>query len=1063
MTDLTSTRTYWLTDEPVNLADSDAFHVSELVDRLVVLLQAAKPPFTVSLSGTWGVGKSTIAEALIERLHPIGIPGVLVDAWTEDIEHLRRSLVIAVGAELRGGPEHRTEIAEQIDSAIHVSRVETLPPKPELRLLESIRDIRRRPEVFTWFVALDLLFLLLVVASSRWLPATTGAFSTLLGASLVFTALQSGFFFRIETTSQSRAAAVESVETAERFRRLVTTRTSGAPPKVVVVVDNLDRLEGADALRALAEIRALVELENSLAIFVVPIDRGALARHIEPTLAPGTHEEAEGRLAGKDYLEKFFNLDLLLTKPEIVDLRDWALIEARSIFPAEDVTDLTTAVQVIASAAAGSPRAIKRILNAMSSRHRLIDPHTRPRPSLAQLAFVDGLLTQFPDLLDWLARDPREFLTYRTDLGEEREASARVPLQEWREIQLRAYLLTNGDIPLTASLLRTVLSLRQDRVWRDVSDPSSIQEALDTGQGGAYRAALDALDASERALAVSRSVGYIERSVPRFVRDAVTNLLAIAESVGEYEPAAAALHPLAVRAFRETDNANRRRATRELGRFLFGTGGVSTTHLADLAGRFVAALAESPGAAPEGLIWTVREGSSFLAPAGLSTAQQALEGVQDETLAPIFDPPINRSLSDGPIAASYVGRLTAWDPSSAQEPVQVAITRLRALTEDGWNDPDGMRQVCARAATQIPLVADRPEPFRSLLGIVRLARTAPAGEEVDSLGAALVTAPGTYELVERYVGALWLPVSSQIKPTIASGLNSWLSSVQPELAEQLVLPRDAASAFGFDPRPVLVRRWAAGEGRRWAELASEFDDGSDPELLASVIGSASDSTVVGLAAESAGIAESRKDATASQAVVDALAKRCASLPPALIAMLGGTLNSLTRNNADISPITRAIETRIAAESTIGPLVQAIRKLQEAGVSQSVTLARPLAVRGAAAAGVETVDIPWLARLTKGSNESRQVLIRAIETSAVSELGPIVDEVAPSLRRHAAVSSALARRAAAVGTEQEAATLLTSAQRYSRPSGLALAAFRKDLTSVAQQWPALDGLVNKLQG
>lgn len=92
----------WLSDAPQRLDEgSDAFGVEGLVDRLARTIASARPPFTLSLSGTWGVGKSTVALAVVERLRADGVPAVLIDAWTEDVSTLRRTIVVAVGAALR--------------------------------------------------------------------------------------------------------------------------------------------------------------------------------------------------------------------------------------------------------------------------------------------------------------------------------------------------------------------------------------------------------------------------------------------------------------------------------------------------------------------------------------------------------------------------------------------------------------------------------------------------------------------------------------------------------------------------------------------------------------------------------------------------------------------------------------------------------------------------------------------------------------------------------------------------------------------------------------------------
>lgn len=1062
----------WLTDESLDLAVSDAFDVSAFVGRLADLVESGDPPFTISLSGSWGLGKSTVAEGLMGRLKSKGIPGVLIDAWTEDVEHLRRTLAIAVGAELRGGSEHRGTVADEIDAAIHLSRTETLPPKPELRLLESLRDMRKRPEIFVWLVVIDLLFLFLTLASAVWVPAATGAFSTVLGASLVFSALQSGLFFRIETTSQSRAPAHESVETAARFRALVASTDSSAPRKVLVVVDNLDRLEGSDALRALGEIRALVEIKGSRAIFLIPIDRAALARHIEPSLGPnGTSLElssaepaqAEG-LAAKDYLEKFFNLDLMLTRPEVLDLRQWALGEARRVLPSDDEVDLVTAAQVVASAASGSPRSVKRIINGVSARTRLIDPKFKPPPSLTQLALVEGLLTQYPEVVSWLGRDPREFIAYRTSLADETSAtSSPPPLAPTRERQLRSYLLANGEIDLTASLVRMMMSLRPDRVWQGVADPGPLQEALDTGQPEKFRIAIDAIDPSERGLAIRRSVTYIERSVRGFPRDAVTNLVAVGQVIGDEPDAATMLHPMAVQTFRAADDTNRRRITRALANYLFGAE-YAHRQLADLATKLVASLTSArPADVAQDLVWAVRAAGPHLPVDQIPVAQEALKGLDDDLLAPLFEEPIDHRLAEGPIASLYLARLTAWDATGDHGPVQTAIERVGALIEAGWSAPDAMRQIAARATTQVPILPDDEEQNESLDGILSLLQTAPAGDEVDQLATSLVGVPGTVDPPKRLSRVLYLPVRPAAKPAIESGLTIWLRSVRPDLAEGLVIGhREALKQFGYDATAILTSRWIGGEGRRWAELATDFNDGADPELLTKVLPQTPDASYVGPVAEAAGIAEANKDKAASEALVSDIASRIATLTPAILGKLGDTFGSLRHNGSDLSPVVAALESRIGTDPAVGPLTHSVRLLHEHGIKEMRELSKSLAARGSALGAVELEDIEWLVRSSSGSNDARRVVIRAIESGGVGLICPIVDAVADPLRRHAEVRLALARRASSGVSEEEATMLLNTALGWKMPGGSDLAEYRRTLTEVVQQSSSTTDLVNRLQ-
>lgn len=134
----------WLRDEPLDLRKDDQFGVDQLVDRLVGLLARAKPPFTLSLSGAWGVGKSTVADAIVARLKERKVRAVKIDAWTQDVAQLRRSVVIEVGAALKAGSDaDRKALAEELDEA-RATRIEVQSARVEARELRpTLRQIQR--------------------------------------------------------------------------------------------------------------------------------------------------------------------------------------------------------------------------------------------------------------------------------------------------------------------------------------------------------------------------------------------------------------------------------------------------------------------------------------------------------------------------------------------------------------------------------------------------------------------------------------------------------------------------------------------------------------------------------------------------------------------------------------------------------------------------------------------------------------------------------------------------------------------------------------------------------
>jgi hypothetical protein len=1066
----------WLTDISLDLKQVDAFDVVGLVERLADLVEAGDPPFTISLSGSWGVGKSTVAEELRSRLQEKGIPGVIVDAWTEDIEHLRRTLAIQVGAKLSDKPDDLESVATKIDEALGTTENRPLPPKLNIASGSVFKNIREGLKSSVVLLCIDAVLIALTVCSAIWFPTLGGAFAAVLSACLIFTMFQSGLFLHIVTTSQSVAPASESVQMARAFKSAVTTSTPGAPRKVLVVVDNLDRLAGDDALRALAQIRALVEVPDSRAIFLIPIDRKALARHIQPRVGPDGPDRSDdlaqivgsGEDAAADYLEKFFNLDLLLTRPDVLDLRGWALQEARRILPADNEDDLVTAVQVVCSAAAGSPRSVKRILNGVGARQRLLAPSAKTSISLSQLAFVESLATQFPGLISWLAPDGRRFLSLRDEITQEQDSTRQVGgLSKAQKDRLREFLLANSEIPITAPMTRLAMSLREDTVWKGVASPTDLQEALDTGQSDAFGSALTALDADDTERAIDASVSYIERSVPAFPRDAVSGLVAIGEVVGNYPNATKKLHPLAVRAFERSDHANRRRVTRSLGKLLFSDN-QGHGDLPELARSFVETLvdASSTSEVSRGLVWTVRLSGKHVSEQQRSAASDTFSKLDDDLVAPLFEPPIDLWAVEGPLADKYVERLSTWEAASLDYPsLEVAIDRLRLMTECGWGGAEGLRQIAARAVSQLKALPDSPESFEFIGQLTALLRTAPPGDEVDQLATLLAASPGAVDPSTHFASVLRLPVRETARPPIRDSLTQRLQSASLALARSLVVDqRDVLTDFDYDPLPVLTNRWIAAEGREWAKLAVEFNGDEDIELLPGALAGASDNNYVVLVEEATGIAADRGDRQSGDALLGQMSARCSGLGVDRLADLGDALDHLQQLEVDLSPLVTAIQTWSSSDPAIAQLTHAVRALQERGIKDMRALAGPLAARGSAAGGILSEDVPWLVRCTNGSTEARRVAVRVIESSPVTSVCELANLICPGLRKHAEVNLALVRRAVSASTEEEATMLLGAALGWKKPTGDDRQEYRDGLTAVANKWPSevMTDLVNRLQ-
>ena len=133
---------------------------------------------------------------------------------------------------------------------------------------------------------------------------------------------------------------------------------------------------------------------------------------------------------------------------------------------------------------------------------------------------------------------------------------------------LVTFLSRYSDIELTVAQLRLILSLREDREWLGVTDPSHLRPAVWDGDADGFAAALGETP-EERETALERSIDRIERSGSSFSRDALSAILAIFEAVGPFPRLAARLHRNAVAILIDGGDATRRLVTPGLADYLF--------------------------------------------------------------------------------------------------------------------------------------------------------------------------------------------------------------------------------------------------------------------------------------------------------------------------------------------------------------------------------------------------------------------------------------------------------------------------------------------------------------
>jgi len=345
-------------DKELEDRSADAFGHQDYADALRALIEAPtnKPPFSVGLLGPWGTGKSSI-KALYRRdleFDKTGAVGnrrsdrihvITFNAWRFGGEQdLKRALLREAFKQL-GGDEAalRSALFEQVNKVTHERR--------------SLRDWL--VESFGQLIGSTLILLLLFLAATviTWgLVQFTGLTDQAsLGWVIVAAIALTGWFgknivdLRVRTPARflPQTSVSFPATSAEEYERLLTDQITefrrGVGRKcerLIVFVDDLDRLSAPEMVAGLDAIRTFLELpfnttENGFGVvFVISCDEDKIAEAIKGRSKLGSPDlpgAVFSRGDARRYLDRLFQYRLEIPQFPKLDMRDFALKKLQGI------------------------------------------------------------------------------------------------------------------------------------------------------------------------------------------------------------------------------------------------------------------------------------------------------------------------------------------------------------------------------------------------------------------------------------------------------------------------------------------------------------------------------------------------------------------------------------------------------------------------------------------------------------------------------------------------------------------------------------------------------------
>ncbi|MBU2028555.1 KAP family NTPase, partial [Patescibacteria group bacterium] len=465
---------YLLPDRPItpDKKENVRFGHQQLAGTVFELLKNAEPPFTVGLYGKWGVGKTTIALLVKEFACNNDFKCLFFDAWKYERDSLRRQFLIELDRQVFN---KRLGYKEKLN--------QTLSEPEKIAIWDYIK------RVFSSVVprTIGILTILLVVAfiASTFFNKDKDV-STILSLAfqlgLVGTLVSfilSSFEVIKGSTQFHRTDSAEGFE--DHFIEAIG-ESELRDKKLLVVVDNLDRVEDSKAVSILSDIKTFLSQDGNehKILFLIPCDDQALRSQLSEIYGDGFDTD--------EFLRKFFNLTIKIPKFIDLDLFNYVrdLLVASKVSEFQNNSDLEG---VIIYALIDNPREIKQFINSLIP--QILLAHERKLgPVLKNPAFLAKLLVirqKFPILYEiieerslrsQISLDASEIVDlYKVELK----------LKQWDDEKIsretKKFELFNGYTPgINEKNIDIFLTLRQSDEEKKIPEWKSFVLALEEGQ-----------------------------------------------------------------------------------------------------------------------------------------------------------------------------------------------------------------------------------------------------------------------------------------------------------------------------------------------------------------------------------------------------------------------------------------------------------------------------------------------------------------------------------------------------------------------------------------------------
>lgn len=306
------------TDTPISSGSHDTLGITHYLKSLAAFIRKCETPLTISIQGAWGTGKTSAMNIIKEELEQEGVPTVWFNTWQFSQFSMQDYLPVCM----------LNSLTEALGSPLEVKSA-----------LEKV-----------WSVCAGAGMMAIRGASMIAMEKVAGETFT-------------GKFFGDE--KESVAPKTSPLTLADDIMRLKSNLASGVKTRLescgssrlVIFIDDLDRLEPGRAVELLEVIKNFVDVSGC--VFVLAIDHSVVEMGIKAKFGLDRTD-----LKGRSFFDKIIQLSFNLPVAQYnTEKYINGLIEQIGLGVEDEKADIDKYVKLIASSVGFNPRGMKRIFN----------------------------------------------------------------------------------------------------------------------------------------------------------------------------------------------------------------------------------------------------------------------------------------------------------------------------------------------------------------------------------------------------------------------------------------------------------------------------------------------------------------------------------------------------------------------------------------------------------------------------------------------------------------------------------------------------------------------------